>query len=224
MDNEPTALFESYENDFQTLIATVKEKLDGDAKEQRGEQRKATLRRVDMELDEADEMVSQMEIEIQGMPQSIKSRYQTRAKNCKAELNRLKKAAKDLQATAARSDLLSSSASPSDDPYSVSASDRTRLLAGTSILEDSTRRLEDSQRIALETEEVGADTLRNLRGQREQIENARDTLQRADGSIDRASGTLKKMVRRMYMQRFTTAAIIGVLIILIALILWFKLS
>ncbi|KIJ22256.1 hypothetical protein M422DRAFT_40078, partial [Sphaerobolus stellatus SS14] len=131
---------------------------------------------------------------------------------------------KDLHSTSARSDLLSSSTSPADDPYSASASDRTRLLAGTTILEDSSRRLEESQRIALETEEVGADTLRNLRSQREQIEHARDTLHRADGSIDRASGTLKKMVRRMHLQRYTTIAIVVVLVILIGLILWFKLS
>ncbi|KIJ26579.1 hypothetical protein M422DRAFT_105031, partial [Sphaerobolus stellatus SS14] len=91
MDNELTSLFESYESDFQALITTVKEKLDGEAKEQRGEQRKATLRRVDLELDEADEMVSQMEIEIQGMPQSIKARYQTKVRTCKTELSRLKK-------------------------------------------------------------------------------------------------------------------------------------
>ena len=32
-----------------------------------------------------------MEIEIQGMPQSIKARYQSRAKNGKAELIRYKK-------------------------------------------------------------------------------------------------------------------------------------
>lgn len=185
-----------------------------------------------MELDEADEMVrtlhqvsrsnlltcqyqvSQMEIEIQGMPQSIKSRYQSRVKNSKAELIRYKKitvrafsylplhgslcshAQKELHATAARSDLLSSSTSLSDDPYSASASDRTRLLSGTAILEDSTRRLEDSHRIALETEDVGADILRNLRGQREQIEHASGTLNRAEVSIDRAGGTLKKMIRR----------------------------
>ncbi|KAF8530702.1 vesicle transport v-snare protein vti1 [Gautieria morchelliformis] len=223
MDNEPTTLFESYEGDFQTLINGVRDKLEGEAKEQRGEQRKATLRRVEMELDEADEMVSQMEIEIQGMPQSIKSRYQSRVKNSKAELARHKKTTKELHATAARSDLLSSAASPSDDPYSVSTSDRSRLLAGTATLEDSTRRLEDSHRVALETEDVGADILRNLRGQREQIEHARDTLGRADTSIDRASGTLKKMVRRMYTQRYTTVAIIVVLVILIGLILWFKL-
>jgi len=157
--------------------------------------------------------VSQMEIEIQGMPQSIKSRYQTKTKSCKAELNRLKKASvsifffsscvsaqevlqKDLLATSARSDLLSSSASPSDDPYSSAASDRTRLLAGTTILEDSSRRLEEAEGIALETEQVGADTLRALRMQRDQLVNSQNTLREADGSIDRASGTLKKMVRR----------------------------
>jgi vesicle transport through interaction with t-SNAREs protein 1 len=53
---------------------------------------------------------------------------------------------------------------------------RTRLLAGTSTLEDGSRRLADSQRIALETEAQGADILRNLGRQREQIVNARETV------------------------------------------------
>jgi hypothetical protein len=75
------------------------------------EQRKATLRRVEMELDEADEMVSsawlihyrlywpvdhqvsQMEVEIQGVPQSIKPKYQSKVKASKAELVKLKKQA-----------------------------------------------------------------------------------------------------------------------------------
>jgi vesicle transport through interaction with t-SNAREs 1 len=36
MDNEPTTLFESYEGDFLTLINGVRDKLEGEAKEQRG--------------------------------------------------------------------------------------------------------------------------------------------------------------------------------------------
>ena len=36
MDNEPTTLFESYESDFSALINGVKEKLEGEAKDQRG--------------------------------------------------------------------------------------------------------------------------------------------------------------------------------------------
>ncbi|KAG6857331.1 hypothetical protein H0H87_005634 [Tephrocybe sp. NHM501043] len=176
-----------------------------------------------MELDEADEMVSQMEIEIQGIPQSIRADYRTRLRTAKAEVARYKKLLKDQRAQAARTDLLSSSQpfTTSDDPYG-SNSDRARLLNGTARLEEGTKRLQESQRIALETENQGADILMNLRTQREQIENARNTLNTADTSIDRASNTLKKMIRTMYKQRVVTAGIILILLLLIGLIAWSK--
>ncbi|EJD41301.1 V-snare-domain-containing protein [Auricularia subglabra TFB-10046 SS5] len=215
MDN--ATLFSSYEQDFQQIIQSAQAKLDGEAKEQRGEQRKATLRRVDMELDEADEMVSQMEVEIHGMPASIKSQFQARARQAKADLARLKKTARELSQ---RSELLGSRSPAADDPYNTDA--RTRLLAGTETLADGTRRLEESQRLALETEDIGTDILRNLHGQREQIEHARDTLRTADSSIDKASGTLKTMIRRMYQQRVITGAIIAVLVLVILIILYEK--
>ncbi|EIM91829.1 vesicle transport v-snare protein vti1 [Stereum hirsutum FP-91666 SS1] len=224
MDQSPTALFDSYEQDLQQILGSVREKLDGDAKEGRGEQKKAALRRVEMELDEADEMLSQMEIEIQGIPQSLKASYTSRIRSAKADLTKYKKLSKDMHAAANRSDLLSSprTGTPtSDEPY---GSDRARLLSGTAILEDGTRRLQESQRIALETEGQGADVLRVLREQREQIENSRNTLNTAETSIGRASGTLKTMIRRMYQQRVVTGAIIVVLILLIVIILWEKLS
>ncbi|ETW78425.1 hypothetical protein HETIRDRAFT_446187 [Heterobasidion irregulare TC 32-1] len=230
MDSSPTALFDSYEQDFQQILQSIRDKLDGDAADARGEQKKAALRRVEMELDEADEMISQMEIEINGIPQSLKAAYQARTRTAKADLARAKKRSKDAHAHLARSDLLArSSSSPngatSDEPYGADGvrGDRTRLLAGTALLDDGTRRLQESQRIALETEEQGAGILRSLRGQREQIENARDTLGTAETSIGRASGTLKQMIRRMYQQRVVTGAIILVLVLLIAIILWEKL-
>ncbi|CAE7183510.1 unnamed protein product [Rhizoctonia solani] len=222
MDNSPTTLFDSYAQDFQQLVNSVREKLE--APTTNGEQRKAALRRVEMELDEADEMISQMEVEIQSMPQSLRGTYNTRVRGLKAELARWKKSAKDLHAQSSRSELFNNATSGADDPYDDASNQRTRLLAGTQSLTDSSRRLEDSQRIALETEDVGADILRSLRVQREQIEHTRDTLGGADRSIDRASGTLKQMITRMYRQRYITWAIIAILVILILLILWFKLS
>ena len=120
-----------------------------------------------------------MEIEIQGIPQSIRPTYQSRIRASKADLARYKKLSREMHAQASRADLFSSSSrtgpATSDEPYG-SSSDRARLLAGTAVLEDGTRRLQESQRIALETEEQGADILRNLVGQREQIENARNTV------------------------------------------------
>lgn len=74
MDNSPTALFDTYEQDFRQILDSVRSKLGGDGKDERGgrnntytprpdspvsiqtEQRRAALRRVEMELDEADEM------------------------------------------------------------------------------------------------------------------------------------------------------------------------
>jgi len=227
MDTSPTALFDSYEQDFRQFIETIREKLEDNANDDKGEQRKSTLGRVEMELDEADEMVSQMEIEIQGVPQSARAQYHSRLRSAKADLSKYKKLLAESRSQLARSNLLSSTKlsenggyNSSDDPYN--SSDRTRLLAGTMLLEDGTRRLQQSRQIALETENQGADILSNLRIQREQIENSRNTLQRADVAIDRASGTLKKMVRRMYQQRVVTGAIVGVLVILIIIIVWEK--
>jgi vesicle transport through interaction with t-SNAREs protein 1 len=124
-----------------------------------------------------------MEIEIQGIPQSIRNNYLTRLRSAKSSLSTYKKSLMDTRTSLARAELFSKSPSPdnnghgsgyynSDDPYS----DRSRLLSGTNILEDGTKRLQESQRIALETEEQGASILTDLRGQREQIENARGTV------------------------------------------------
>jgi len=123
-----------------------------------------------------------MEIEIQGIPQSLRPTYQSRIRASKADLARYKKLSREMHAQVSRADLFSSSRAggppTSDEPYGAGSNgdDRARLLAGTTVLEDGTRRLQDSQRIALETEEQGADILRSLVGQREQIENSRNTV------------------------------------------------
>lgn len=155
------------------------------------------LRRVEIELDEADDIVcryflpavsaltlvapqiSQLEIEVQGIPVSVRSPYNARLKQAKYDLNRYKKLSKDLHSQSSRADLLGSprfkAGATSDDPYGE-RSDRTRLLAGTQTLSDGNRRIADSTRIALETEEQGADILRSLRVQGEQIQNSRNTV------------------------------------------------
>jgi len=174
-----------------------------------------------------------MQIEIQGIPQSLKAQYTTRLKNAQSDLARYKKLSREAHLQASRTDLFSGAGSgggggfwgsksrvSSDEPY---GDDRTRLLAGTEALDNGNRRLQDSERIALETEEQGAGILSTLRRQREQIENSRDQLRTADTSIDRASGTLKKMIRQMHQQRFIIAGATVVLILVVVLILWAKL-
>lgn len=124
-----------------------------------------------------------MEIEIQGIPSSVRPAYQTRLRTAKSELSTHKKLLVDARTALARADLLSSANTnayaSTDDPYGGGDqrnNDRMRLLSGMQTLEDGTKRLQQSQAIALETENQGADILMNLRQQREQIENSRNTV------------------------------------------------
>jgi vesicle transport through interaction with t-SNAREs protein 1 len=175
-------LFDSYASDFTQLTESITQKLEQDAASQTGEVRKATLRRVEMEVEEAEEIVSQMEIEIASFPNSIKSTYSVKLRGYKAELDRLSSSLrKSMQQTSSNRLATNESTGFNEDLESGRSSfdaqaQRQRLLQGTNTLEDGSRRLQDSHRIALETEDLGADILRDLRGQREQIENSRDTV------------------------------------------------
>ncbi|CDZ96216.1 V-SNARE [Phaffia rhodozyma] len=228
MDQSPASLFESYSHDFQQLVNKLTFQLETESKGLTGEPLKALIRRSEAELEEGEEIISQMEVELPSIPQSIRSKYTLNFKSYKAQLEKLRKQFRDAKQAVLRSDLLGNTdASLRDDPYSDSPTDysqRTRLLQGTERLADGSRRLEESHRLALETESVGADILRNLRGQREQIEHSRDVLASADTSIDRASGTLKKMIFRMYQQHFLTYGIIAILVFLIIIVVWGKLK
>ncbi|TRM67962.1 vesicle transport v-SNARE protein N-terminus-domain-containing protein [Schizophyllum amplum] len=202
MDNSPTSLFDSYEHEFTQFIDTINDKLEEASADGEAEARLSTLRRTAMDLEEADEMLSQMQIELPSIPQSLRAPYQQRLGAAKSTLAGAKRRYKETEARVA---LLGGRARSAGSGFAVSStndgydqSDRARLLAGTARLDEGTRRLEESQRIALETEQTGADILLNLRGQREQIEHARDTLGTAESHIDRASGTLKGMIRRGY--------------------------
>ena len=81
MDDSPTNLFDSYEQDFRHIISGISDKLEGNGKNQQGgkriaqsavfrypnlsllasEQRKAALRKVELELDEADDIVCELD-------------------------------------------------------------------------------------------------------------------------------------------------------------------
>ncbi|SOV05809.1 related to VTI1 - v-SNARE: involved in Golgi retrograde protein traffic [Ustilago sp. UG-2017a] len=219
-------LFDSYASDLQQLKDSVCQKID-QAKSQNGEAKKSTLRRAEMEVEEAEEVISQMDIEVQGFPQSVRSRYSVQIRGFKQEVQALTKQVRAELSASSGGARGGHDAAYADEDGDVEAdaatANRQRLLQGTASLEDGTRRLEESNRLALETEDLGADILRDLRSQREQIENSRDTLRQADQSIDRSSQTLSRMIRRAKQQKLVTIGIIVCLVLLILLILYNKL-
>jgi vesicle transport through interaction with t-SNAREs 1 len=84
-----------------------------------------------------------MQLEIQGIPKSIKSKYTLRLKNSQSELLRWKKLSREVHGKVQRGELFAGSGGrfggvTSDEPYGT-ADDRTRLLVGHEVLEDGTR-------------------------------------------------------------------------------------
>ncbi|CEG84306.1 hypothetical protein CU097_013363 [Rhizopus azygosporus] len=223
-------LFANYEQDFTSIVDSIKSKIEKQIPNQKGEERKATIRAVERELDEADEILGQMEMEVLNVPTPSRTRLQAKLRLYKSEVEKLKR---DLRRTTAiipkntdREELLGGLGNNDDlqSDYDASTMDqRQRLLSGTERLAQSSRRLEDSHRLALETEGIGINILSTLKGQRETLIRARDTLAEADSHIDKASRTLKGMARRMATNKLITAAIIIILIALIVLVIWSKL-
>ncbi|GAA5823162.1 hypothetical protein JCM3770_005565 [Rhodotorula araucariae] len=231
-----SSVFAEYETDLVTVLQGVADKLVGDAVSLRGDERKGLLRRLERELEEADEIVEQMQLEVQTADRD-KAQLQAKLRSHQATLARHKGEINSLVASANRDDLFATSAAPRGDHVALEMDDRaespslaqsqaqrSRLLSATDQLVDGQRRLEESHRIALETEDLGTGILRDLRGQRETLEHTRDTLYDADGSIDRAAGTLRKMMRRATQQRAVTYAIVALLVLLILYVLASKLS
>ncbi|KAF9428637.1 hypothetical protein BGZ94_001660 [Podila epigama] len=218
-------LFESYEQDYEAIKVSISERLNASGS-QSGEVKKQTLRAADREIDEANEILQQMEMELLNLPQGSKTRLQARLRGYKSDLERLKQTLKRAQSTSRSTsdrDELLGGMSGGVDLDAASMDQRTRLLAGTDRLAESSRRLQDSHKIALETESLGAGILTDLRGQRDQIIHTRNTLLEADSNIDKASRTLKGMARRMATNKLITASIIIVLVFLILFVLYRKL-
>ncbi|KAG0235631.1 hypothetical protein BGW41_000732 [Actinomortierella wolfii] len=217
-------LFQSYEQDFEAIKISITERLNASTS-QSGEPKKQTLRSADREIDEANEILHQMEMELLNLPQSSRTRLQARLKGFKTELERLKQTLKRAQTTSRSTtdrDELLGGPSGGLDLDAASMDQRTRLLNGTDRLAESSRRLQDSHKIALETEALGAGILTDLRAQREQIIHTRNTLLEADSNIDKASRTLKGMARRMATNKLITATIIIILVFLILFVLYRK--
>ncbi|KAJ3120826.1 hypothetical protein HK098_004224 [Nowakowskiella sp. JEL0407] len=158
-------------------------------------QRKLSVNQTERELEEADEILGQMEIELQSLAAPIRTKLQPRVRVYKDEVKKYKKElSKSLNE---REQLLGRSSKGGSHvvDFEVESMDqRSRLLRGTERLQDGSRRLEESRRLALETgytshirifvavflkyltEAIGISTLEDLNRQREQILRTRDTV------------------------------------------------
>jgi len=219
-----TELFSSYEAEFRLVTTDLSTKLET-LPPLTGEARKTALSTAQRTLDEASELLSQMQLEKQNVPSTSRTALNQRVRNYASDVDKYKR---KLRALADDRAALFGGDRYRDEPGmggpggDVQLEQRQQLLSGTDKLDRSTQRLRASQALANETEQIGASTLANLHGQRETIQHTTDVLLESEGYVDRSVKTLRGMARRMATNRIITIAIITVLVLLIFAVIYSK--
>lgn len=188
-------LFSNYEAELKLVEADLNQKLD-QIPEMTGEERKSAIRAAERAVDEARELLDQMNLEKTNIPTSIRTKVNARYRNHQSDIDGLGRKLKTLSSD--RKALFGDryTDDPDDPSNDVQLEQRQQLLSGTDRLGRSGERLRESQRIALETEQIGAGTLADLHQQRNVIENTHRNLQQSEGYVDRSVKTLRGMARR----------------------------
>ncbi|KAH7982995.1 hypothetical protein HPB52_008650 [Rhipicephalus sanguineus] len=155
---------------------------------------------VERHLEEANELLEQMELEVRTLSVAARPKYQNRVKSYQAELARLRKEFQRAR-IAFCDELKSREELLSNDDNCVGDDQRQRLLDNTERMERSTKLLKGGYKLALETEKVGAAILSDLSAQRETITRAREKVKETDYDIGKSSHVLSGMMRRAMQNR-----------------------
>eukprot|EP01018_Ginkgo_biloba_P034320 Gb_03462 [translate_table: standard] len=216
-------VFEGYERQYCELSANLSRKCTS-ASLLNGEQKKQKLSELKTGLDEAEALIRKMDLEARSLQPSLKANLLAKLREYKSDLNNLKREAKKCSSTdsqTARDELLESGMS---NTLMASADQRGRLLMSTDRLSQSGERIKDGKRTLLETEELGVSILQDLHQQRQTLLHAHDSLHGVDDNIGKSRKLLTSMTRRMSRNKWIIGGLIGVLIVAIILIAYFKIS
>nr|KJB11107.1 hypothetical protein B456_001G240900 [Gossypium raimondii] len=218
-------VFEGYERQYCELSANLSKKCTA-AGALAGEQKKQKLSDVRAGVEDAEALIRKMDLEARSLQPNVKAVLLAKLREYKSDLNNLKSEVKRIASgnlnAAARDELLESGMA---DTLTVSFADqRSRLMMTTERLNQSGDRIKDSRRTMLETEELGVSILQDLHSQRQALLHANNTLHGVDDNIGKSKKILTAISRRMSRNKWIIGTIIAVLIIAIALVLYFKLA
>lgn len=212
------SLIDNYEQQYAVLTADITAKI-GRIRIQSGGEKRAFIQDVDRQIEEAQELLEQMELEVRGINGTARDRLRGRVESHRAELKRL---TQEFQtAKKPKEDAIEITVDESWD-NNVTEDQRKRLLDASERIERTGRTLQNGYRMALETEEIGSQVLKELHEQRETIQRSRGRLRETDAELGRGSRLLSGMIFRSLQQRIILAAVVLVLIIVACIVIYYS--
>uniref|UniRef100_A0A8C8VGP3 Vesicle transport through interaction with t-SNAREs homolog 1A n=1 Tax=Pelusios castaneus TaxID=367368 RepID=A0A8C8VGP3_9SAUR len=209
--------FEGYEQDFSVLTADITARI-GRVPKLLGDEKKQMVANVEKQLEDARELLEQMELEVREIPPQSRGLYSSRMRSYKQEMGKLEadfKRSRIAYSDEVRNELLG-------DDGNSSENQRAHLLDNTERLERSSRRLEAGYQIAVETEQIGQEMLENLSHDREKIQRSRERLRETDANLGKSSRILTGMLRRIIQNRILIVILAIIIIFTIVMAIYFS--
>eukprot|EP00053_Salpingoeca_punica_P006536 m.61676 g.61676 ORF g.61676 m.61676 type:complete len:218 (+) comp13736_c1_seq1:190-843(+) len=212
-------LVASYEKDFAILIADITRRtttipdLDGETK-------KNEIKNANRDIQEAKELLEQMEIDVADVPGAQRA-------TVRANVQKYRNTLADAEKALRKASIAQSSSADARDElfaYEGSSSDqREALISNTDRLDRAGNRLKEGSRMARETEEIAIGIMDNLNTQRETIQRSRGRLGKADDGLTKSNRILNSIIVRAKQNKVVAFLIIfiaiGLIILIAALIL-----
>ncbi|KAG2374902.1 hypothetical protein C9374_010276 [Naegleria lovaniensis] len=216
-------LFRSYEDEYFEASNSIKRSLAA-LKNQTGDAKKQTARKIEKDLDTANKHIKQMNLEMQSTVNvQEKENLKKKLKTYKQDLSNLQKELESSKSENARNrDALFSGYE--DELPAASDDYRQRMVESTKVLERSNESLARASQILDETEQIGIDSAATLREQGERMKKTRDRLYDVDSEIKQGGRILGRMSRREILNKLIIIGVIVFLLIIIGVILFFILK
>ncbi|XP_063818645.1 vesicle transport through interaction with t-SNAREs homolog 1A isoform X4 [Pseudophryne corroboree] len=212
-----SAEFQGYEQDYGVLSAEITGRI-AKIPKLSADEKKQMVTAVDKQLEEAKELLEQMDLEVREIPAQSRAIYSNRMRSYKQEMSKMEadfKRSRIAYSDEVRNELLG-------DDGNSSECQRAHLLDNTERLERSSRRLESGYQIAVETEQIGHGILENLSQDREKIQRARERLRETDTNLGKSSRILTGMLRRIIQNRVLVVVLGIIIVFTIVLAIYFS--
>lgn len=210
------SLMETFEQQYASLSAEITAKTSR-LSDLTGVERKMLVSQVERQMEEAHELLEQMDLEVKAVPPASRQKYQIRLKSYVAELALLDK---ELRARITPRDESIMREELFDGDY-VNDDQKQRLLDNTERLERSSRQLEGGYRMAVEAEQMGAQILTDLSSQRETIKKSKSRVQETNYDLGKSSRIVNGMIRGLKQQKVVLYAVAAVILLTAILAIYF---
>jgi len=211
---------QTFEQQYSVLSGEITAKI-GKVPNLHGGEKLCMISDVEHQIDEAKELLEQMDLEVHNLSPSEKPRYKGRVKSYQQDLSNLEKDFRKSRIALSekvREQLLGEEGVGYD---SAVEDQRQRLLDNSERLERGGKKLDQGYKVCLESEEIGNNILEDLHSQRETITRARDRIHDIDANLGKSSRLLSVMTKRLLQNRLALFFIGIVLLITVVILIYY---